>query len=312
MANNVFLKPEVIANAAVGMLERELILSNLVWTSHGLDFTGAKNDTVSLRIPARLSARTFPWRDDRATENIVLDTLAEDSVSVTLNQDIYSAVGITDEELTLDIRDFGTQVLDPQVRAIASYLDAQVAGMIEGATYGVGGTVSFDPDTVTPLQAITTARKILNTNDVPQEGRTLLVGADFEEALLNSATLLDVSQSGSDGALREATIGRLRGFNIVTSNAIDSLSAYAFVPSAFLLATRAPAIPSGATFGAGASFAGYSMRWIRDYDASKLRDRSIVNAYAGTKVMLDQPTPGDTVGAKTLQRAVKLVINDVA
>ncbi|MFJ9408574.1 P22 phage major capsid protein family protein [Streptomyces sp. NPDC101393] len=312
MANNAFLKPEVIANAAVGMLERELILSNLVWTSHGLDFTGAKNDTVSLRIPSRLTARTFPWRDDRSSSSIVLDNLAEDSVSVSLSKDIYSAVAITDEELTLDISDFGTQVLDPQVRAVAAYLDAQVAAMIEGAAYGAEGV-----GTVTILEAdgqnaalngITRARTLLNKNDVPQEGRTLLVGADFEEALLSGSTLLDVSQSGSDGALREATIGRIRGFNVVTSNAIDSLSAYAFVPSAFLLATRAPAIPSGATFGAGASFAGYSMRWIRDYDASKLRDRSIVNAYAGTKVMLDQPTPGDTVGTKTLQRAVKLVL----
>lgn len=304
---NAFLKPEVIAATSVGMLERELVLANLVWTSHGLDFTGAKNDTVSLRIPARTTAREYAWRNDRSSD-IVLDNLSEDSVSVTLNKDIYSAVPVTDEELSLDITDFGSQVLDPQVRAVATYLDTQVAALIEGASY-VGEPIytgDVAADEKAPLKAITRARKVLNNNEVDAGGRILLVGADFEEALLNSGALTDVSQSGSDGALRDATVGRLRGFTVVTSNAISPENAYAFVPSAFLLATRAPAIPAGATFGAGAAHAGYAMRWIRDYDASKLRDRSVVNTYAGLKVMLDQPTPGDTVGAKVLKRAVKL------
>jgi hypothetical protein len=300
---NAFLKPEVIANASVGMLERELVLSNLVWTNHGLDFTGAKNDTVSLRIPARTTAREYAWRNDRSSD-IVLDELAEDSVSVSLNKDIYSAVPVTDEELTLDISDFGAKVLDPQVRAVATYLDDHVASLIEGAPYGTPIAV----DEADPFKAAVEARRQLNVNEVPAGGRTLLVGSNVEAAFLMSGRLVDASQSQSDGALREATVGRIAGFNVVVSNAIDPDSAYAFVSSAFILATRAPAIPSGATFGAGASHAGYAMRWLRDYDAAKLRDRSIVNTYAGSKVMLDQPTPGDTAGAKVLKRAVKLTL----
>lgn len=314
---NTFLKPEVIAATSVGMLERELVLSNLVWTSHGLDFAGAKNDTVTLRIPARTTAREYTWRADRATEgDIVLDNLSEDSVAVTLDRDIYNAIPVTDEELSLDITDFGSQILDPQVRAVATYMDAQVANMIETAPYGaegVGTVTAYTGDgEKATLAAITSARKLLNRNEVPAGGRVLLVGSDYEENLLSSGALTDVSQSGTDGALREATVGRIRGFDVVTSTAIDPASAYAFVPSAFLLATRAPAIPAGASFGAGASHAGYSMRWIRDYDANKLRDRSVVNTYAGFQTMLDQPTPGDTVGAKILKRAVKLVLVDGA
>ena len=305
---NTFLKPEVIANASVGMLERELVLSNLVWTSHGIDFTGAKNDTVSLRVPARTTAREYAWRNDRSSD-IVLDELTETSVPVTLNRDIYSAVAITDEQLTMDIKDFGGQVLDPQVRAVATYLDNQVATLIQGATYGAEGVGTItvvvntdNPDAANaPLKSITKARKLLNKNEVPMEGRTLLVGSDFEEYLLNSGSLTDVSQSGSDGALREATLGRLRGFNVVTSTAIAPDTAYAFVPSAFLLATRAPAIPAGATSGAGASFAGFSMRWLRDYDPMKLRDRSVVNTYAGMQVMTD---------GGALKRAIKLQLDD--
>ncbi|WP_338932631.1 P22 phage major capsid protein family protein [Streptomyces netropsis] len=299
---NAFLKAEVIAATALGLLERELILSNLVWSNAGFDFTGAKADTVTVRIPAQLTAREYDWRNNRASD-IVLDDVAEDSITVQLNKDIYSAVGVTDEELTLDIKDFGSQILEPQVKAVAKAIDAGVASMITGATYAT--TIAAKTDKI--FEAFVDARAALNKEEVPTENRTILVGADVENALLKSGRLVDVSQSGSDSALREATVGRLAGFNIVQSNAIGAKEAFAFVPSAFVLATRAPAIPGGVAFGASQSYNGLSMRWVRDYDAAKLRDRSIVNMYAGFNVMTDKPQAG---GVKKLVRAVKLNFTD--
>ncbi len=81
-----------------------------------------------------------------------------------------------------------------------------------------------------------------------------LIGADVETALLKSSRIADVSQSGSDSALRAATVGRLAGFDLVVSNAINPRAAYGFIPSAFVLeATRAPAIPAGVTSGSSQS-----------------------------------------------------------
>jgi len=303
---NDFLKPEVISSATVGMLERELTLGRLIWSNPGLDFAGAKNDTVSIRIPARTAAREFAWRGTTAARgDIVLDDLAEDSISVTLNRDIYNAVPVTDEELTLDIENFGARVLDPQVRAIATYLDTEVANLIEDeANYTEDNTVTWDPENT--YASVLAARKVLNLNHVPAGGRYLLVGSDVEEQLLLDNRLLSVAESGSDGALRDAMVGRLAGFTVVTSTVIDPASAYAFVPSAFIMVTRTPVIPAGAAWGSAASHAGYAMRWIRDYDASKLRDRSVVNTFMGTKAVFDQPTPGDVEGDKVMKRAVKL------
>ncbi|MGW7270818.1 P22 phage major capsid protein family protein [Streptomyces sp. NPDC054864] len=294
---NAFLKAETIAATALGLLEREMVLSNLVWSNAGFDFTGAKADTVTVRIPATTTAREYEWRNDRSAD-IVLDSLSEDSITVQLNKDIYSAIAVTDEELTLDIKDFGSQVLQPQVNAIAKAVDTGVATMIEGATYG-NPTVSLDE--TDPWLGIVDARATLNKSNVPQEGRTLLIGSDVETALLKSGRINDLSKSGSDSALRNATVGRLAGFDLVVSNAIAPRAAYGFIPSAFVLATRAPAIPAGVTSGSSQSYNGLAMRWIRDYDAAKLRDRSILNVYAGYNVMTDK------VGAaKKLVRAVKL------
>lgn len=307
MAND-FLKPEVIASTAIGLLGRELILGQLVWTSHGLDFAGAKGDTVNLRVPAHLTAREYDWRNDRSA-TIQTDDIAEDSYPVSLNHDLYSAVAVTDEEMTLDIESFGTRVLAPQVRAVAEEIDGRIASMIQDDTnwttdvnafYGVSGT----------WDAVLQARKVLNQNNVPREGRFLLVGADFESELLALDKFSDVDRSGSSSALREAVLGRLAGFTVVGSNAIAPTDAFAFVSSAFLVATRAPVVPAGAPFAAAASHAGYSMRWIRDYDPSRLQDRSIVSTFAGFNVVKDQPTLGDTEGTKVLKRAVKLSMDE--
>lgn len=298
---NVFLKPEVIAAAALGLLEREIALPQLVWNDAISDFAGAKNDTVSIRVPSRLKAREYGWRNNRSSE-IVLDELDESKIDVSLNHDIYSAVAVTDEELTLDIRDFGAQVLAPQSSAVARAVEDLLATTIEGATYATTITI----DEANPFKAAVAARTALNKAEVPRDGRVLLVGADVEASMLNSELLKRVDESGSEGALREAMIGRYAGFNVIGSNAIDPGTAYAFVRSAFIFAMRAPAIPAGVSFGQSQSHAGLAMRWIRDYDPTKLRDRSVLNTYVGTAVVKDNTAAAGDPEHLELVRAVKL------
>ncbi|MFD9813989.1 P22 phage major capsid protein family protein [Streptomyces sp. NPDC059080] len=306
---NTFLKPEVIASTALGLLERDLVLASLVWTDGDFNFTGAKNDTVTIRIPARLKAREYAWRNDRA-ESIVLDELHEDAIDVKLNRDFYSAVAVTDEELTLDIADFGEKILTPQVRAIAEAIDDNVAALIESAPYAA----TLPLDDKDPYRSVVAARKTLNRSFVPKGNRTLLVGSDVEEKILLSERfnrLDSTGESAAVSALQEATLGRIAGFTVVTSEVIDPEAAYAFVPSAFAVATRAPAIPDGASFGAGQTYNGLAMRWIRDYDSTRLRDRSVVNIFAGFNVMRDpvgDELPDGTRN-KALVRAVKLDLN---
>jgi hypothetical protein len=48
---------------------------------------------------------------------------------------------------------------------------------------------------------------------------------------------------------------------------------------------RAPIIPAGVTFGAGVSYQGLALRFIRDYDSAFLQDRAIVSAFAGAEVL---------------------------
>ena len=314
MANS-FLKAERIAAQALGLLEREIVLPALVWTDAVGDFAGAAGDTISIRVPARTTARTRTLRGARGTASegegiITMDTLAETKVDVTLNTDVYSAVPVTDEELSLDITDFGAQVLTPQVRAVAEGLENAVAAEMLGASYATTVTVpAVDDGTPAsdPFNALVDARVALNRANVPMNDRTVVLGSSMEGVFLKSSHLNRVDASGTDAALRDATLGRMAGFNqIVVSNALPENVGFAFHRTAYVLSMRAPAIPQGATFGSSQAYQGLAMRWLKDYDFRNVQDRSLVDAYYGTNVIADGPDSGDADTEPDFVRAVKL------
>jgi len=286
---NSFIKAEKIAAQALGLLEREIILPALVWRDAGGSFQGAAGDTITIRVPARTTARTRALRGARTagsegTGIITMDELTETSVDVTLDTAVYSAVPITDEELALDISDFGAQIAEPQVRAVAEGIENAVVAEMTGATYATTVTV----DTVSPYDSIVDARVALNKANVPMSERYLVVGADFEGIMLKSEELHQADKAGTDSALRDATIGRLAGFSqVVVSNALPTNVGFAFHRTAYVLGMRSPLVPDGATYGASRSAYGLSMRWIRDYDFRNVQDRSLFDTYIGTNVVAD-------------------------
>lgn len=313
---NQFLKAEKIANQGVGLLQRELMLARLVTRFGPDDFRGAKNDTINLTIPSLLAGREYEWRT--RNQPIVVDELAETTIPVSLNKHPYSAVGITDEELTLDIVSWGDQVARPQIRAVAEKLEGYVATAFENADYA--HSVDFEPDLDDEddrsfyLAAIA-ARKHLNRENVPSSDRYILLGADAEEAALQSKHLMKVNEAGDGSALREGVIGRIAGFTVIGNvNSVDPDFAVAAHPTAIALGNVAPVVPDGATAGAQVSYEGLNMRWIRDYDSDYLRDRSVYSAFAGASSVEDQriadpdnPNFGDLTGKNA--RAVEIVFS---
>src|SRR5690606_29251310 len=139
----------------------------------------AVGDTVTVRVPAYMTART---RTLRAAGPLVMDDLAETSVPVQLTTDVYKGINVTDENMELDITDFGAQVLNPQVQAVAVGVEDAVADAIAGATYSLTGTFSE----ATPLKSVLIARKMLNKAHVPASGRALLVGSEIEQIILEA------------------------------------------------------------------------------------------------------------------------------
>jgi hypothetical protein len=288
---NAFLKAERIISQGLGLLQRELILPRLVVRYGKADFLGAKDDTINIRIPSLLKGRDYQWRTRTAA--IIVDELDETSIPITLNKHPYSAVSITDEELTLDITSWGEQVAVPQTRAVAEKLESYIAAAMAAANFRhevafVEPDYEAHPDSRAFYATMVKARQALNEENVPAEGRVAVLGSAVEAAALQSKHLLEADKSAFDGTLREGIIGRIAGFTVIGNvNSVPPTFGVAMHPTAFALGNVAPDVPSGVSAGAGLVFDSLAMRWIRDYDPDHLRDRSVYSAFAGAASVED-------------------------
>lgn len=304
MPDHKIVKAEAWASAALGLLHRDIVLAGLVQRDTGANFTGAANDTLNIRRPSRLAAVNEALRDmDESDYEIESESLNESSIAVTLDRHVYSAVDLSDAQLSLDIADFGAQVLNPQARAVATRLEFMVAEAMNGLD-AEEITVSGDDGV---RNAIVKLRRKLNENDVPNDGRVLVVGVDVEEKLLRDKHLTQVDQSGSDSALRNAEVARLLGFRIVVSNTVDADRMVAFHPTAWTLVTRAPIVPASVGDGRSESYEGFSLRAIRDYNSRVAQDRSLISTFAGLGQTTDKTVTYSEGGKPTISDEYSMV-----
>jgi hypothetical protein len=280
---STWIKAAVVARQALGLLEREVVLPRLVTRDAGADFVGAQGDAVTIRVPAYMTART---RTLRGGTPITVDELNETSVTLTLDTDVYKAIGVSDEEMTLDIVSFGQQVTSPMMSAVARGVEDNLAATIVAAPF----STTIEVDNTDPFLSLLDASAALTKANVPYNGRTFLLGADLERKLLGSArfTAQIGGTSAAEGALRDATIGEsIAGFRVVRSNAIDPDEGVAFHSTAFALAMRAPIVPDGASWGTNTSYNGLAMRLLRDYDFLNVRDRVLADVFIGSDYVPD-------------------------
>ena len=283
---NTFIKAGQIVQAAALLLQREIVLPRLVWAQPSADFVGALNDTVTLRVPAVLTARTRTLRSTGGA--LTPDDLTETSVPVALDTHVYQLLNITDEQLTLDIRDFSSQILAPQMRAVAEGMEDVIAAELAAANISGAQTLdqidtSTAPSSGEAYAVLVEARKELNDLNVPRGERVCVLGSDLEAWFLQDPVVVN-HNSGNRDALEDATIGRIAGFTVVGSNAVDADKAYAFHRTAIAFANVAPALPDGASMKARVNAEGLALRYLRDYNPTNSTgpvDRSLVDAFVG-------------------------------
>lgn len=247
-----------VASAVIAGLYNGGILVNTIWRDAETDYVAGKGDSVTVRSPNVIPAANF-------TGTATGTNLSEAKIIVNLDQMPYSQVFPNQKESTLYVEDFYTQVLEPQVAGIAEYIDGTVADALAGTT----GTVSGADWT----KAIAAASGELTTNKVPGSGRYLAVAGDVAGELLATTLFVSASDRGDGGtALENATLGRLYGFDVVVSPALDPGIAIAYHGTAVAGVFRTPTAPQGAGAVSTQSYRGITAQVIYNYDNAKLAD----------------------------------------
>jgi hypothetical protein len=265
---NAFLTPENIARVAIALVGQDLNLAATIHRDYEADFAEGKGATVSVRVPGAVAAQTRGIFD-KATP-LVLDEIAEQNIPVTLTDHAYTAVALSDGDLSLSIEDFAKQVLAPQMGAIVKDVERRVAAAMKATPE----TAAITYAAATPARAFTAMRRTLRENGVSAE--TPLLAAVGSSVY---ADLLDGPAGTFD------TDGKVRGFEVVESTRLAPTEVVGYVKNAFALVVRAPRVPEGASYGASVSEKGFALRVLRDYDSSVAADRSLVGAFVGVQAM---------------------------
>lgn len=119
-----------------------------------------------------------------------------------------------------------------------AYTESAAIGLVEDAeTYlttkvATGGTavtgLTAPTDWASAYAVVLGVRGALTAAKVPQSQRVLLINAKFEQFLLSDGSKLTAfDKSNTTDGLREATIGRLLGFDVITTPWLDNTNATA-------------------------------------------------------------------------------------
>jgi uncharacterized protein YxjI len=200
MGNN-FLTVADIAKESLMRLQNNLVLGKLVHTDFANDIAN-KGDTVNVRKPATFTAKDF-------SSEIEAQDVSESAVPVKLDKIADVSVEVTSKQLSLNIQDFGEQIAEGAMQALAQKIDSDLAGLYADIPY-VSGTAGTTP---AALADIANVGKILNNNKVPFGNRNLVIDPEAQAKLIILDAIAGADKSGSTDALRDANMGRILGFN---------------------------------------------------------------------------------------------------
>lgn len=272
--------PNDAGGVALALTKLQFRLASVV-ARYGDDrFKEGRGSTVFLNVPGALTAHSRALDD--TTNAIVLDSLTEAQEPVPLDVHSYSAVGLSDYDLSLGLQDFAKQVLVPQVDAVVDKVEATLEGVLAAVT--VDAALTYDA--AKPVKLFTAGRAALRAKgiDVAAADLVAVVGANLADALLDSGAL-DFANTGATDALRGGSLGRIRGFETIETGRIGADEVVFMTRDALYLAHRAPASPLGASFAATVRNEGFSLRYLRDYDPSHTQERSLVSTFIGAGVL---------------------------
>jgi hypothetical protein len=289
------ITPSVIASSALATLYNTTVLLPLVNRDYDSDFQGRQGDTITVRTPATFIVDEFDRND-----GIVLQDPTEGSFTVTLDKLLDVSFPITTEELTLELDRFEERLLNPAMEAISQDVDGRLAEkLVDAANESGGGGVATGTGTEEGDQftAFREARKLLSRNKLPLTERYAILSPEGVFAVQGDKLVLQANTSGSTAALREASVGRLSGFDTYESQVFGfgggdrgQADGVAFHRSAVAAVTRTLERPMGVAPNQVSvnNYKGLGLRVVRDYDVDKKQDVISIDTLFGTSTIRKQ------------------------
>jgi len=174
-------------------------------------------DTVKITSISRPTVANYT-----AATVIAPEQLTDASRSLLIDQAKYFAFEVDDVDLRQAVSG-GALMAEAAMEsayALADVADTHVAGLYTGVDAANAiGTRSITSAALA-LTGLVDLKTKLDVANVPTQGRYVIVPPWYHGLLLQNTSFIDLSASGSADALRNGTVGRAFGFDILVSNSV--------------------------------------------------------------------------------------------
>jgi N4-gp56 family major capsid protein len=222
--------PEIWSDEVVAAYKRSLVMANLV---KKMSFKGKKGDTVHIPAPSRATASP-----KTASTQVNLIAGTESEIVVNINQHFeYSRLieDIVEAQALSSLRSFYT---DDAGHALGRQVDTSLIRLARGARGGnaanqaytggiIGSTgVAYTSGTSNAAaiadQGIRRAIQLLDDQDVPMDGRTLVVPPVARNSMLGVARFTEQAFKGNGTTLQNGEFGDIYGVKVYVSTNCDT------------------------------------------------------------------------------------------
>jgi N4-gp56 family major capsid protein len=222
--------PEVWSDEIVAAYKKSLVMANLV---KKMSFKGKKGDTVHIPVPTRgdASAKT-------AGNQVTLIAATENDIAVTINNHFeYSRLieDIVEAQALSSLRSFYT---DDAGHALAKKVDTTLIQLARGARGGnaanaayTGGIIGSTGVAYTSGSSnaaniadagIRAAIQLLDDQDVPMDGRSLVVPPVARNSMLGINRFTEQAFKGNGSTLMNGEFGDIYGVKVYVSTNCDT------------------------------------------------------------------------------------------
>lgn len=198
---NTTLTADIIAKAAVAVLDNELVMAKKVFRGYDEDLSKKVNgyevgETISIRKPADFTVR------DGATASA--QNVTEGKTTLTVDKRKGIDFKFTSQDLTLNIKDLSERVIKPAMVQLANQIDVDLHALYKDVPNWVG----TPGQTINSFADFTKATERLDEGAVPQDMRCSVLSPSDHWGLVGSQTAL-YNDTINKPAYRKGTTGMI-------------------------------------------------------------------------------------------------------
>ena len=203
---NRALTADIIAKAAVAILDNELVMAKKVFRGHEEEFSKKVNgyevgETISIRKPADFTVR------DGAVASA--QSVTEGKTTITVDKRKGIDFKFTSQELTLSIKELSDRVIKPAMVQLANQIDVDLHALYKDVPNWAG----TPGQTIDSFADFAKGPQLLDEYAVPQDGRCAVLSPADHWALVGSQSNL-YNDTINKPAYRKGETGMVAGIDL--------------------------------------------------------------------------------------------------